>query len=193
MDPILWSCETLVARTGLHTQSANALSDCRLDQISPNGKHIAFLDHPVRRDDAGSVAIVDLAGNKNKNLSGDWETAEDLAWAPNDEVWFSTARVGVGRFLYAVSLSGPERLLAREPGTLTLQDVGRDGRVLLTRDVLRVGMIGLAPGLHKKAIFPGSIGLRPLIYLGHISGGINLASYMANVTCLCPCRVASRR
>ena len=30
------------------------------------------------------------------------------------------------------------RLLAREPGTLTLQDVGRDGKVLLTRDVQRV-------------------------------------------------------
>src|SRR5205085_8881609 len=37
-----------------------------------------------------------------------------------------------------------ERLLAREPGTLTLQDVARDGRVLITRDVPRVGMVGLS-------------------------------------------------
>jgi serine/threonine protein kinase/Tol biopolymer transport system component len=119
-------------------------------RISPKGNLIAFIDHPARRDDAGSVAIVDLSGNK-KVLSGEWETAQGLAWSPaGDEVWFTTARVGVGRFLYAVSLSGPERLLAREPGTLTLQDVGRDGRVLLTRDVLRVGMMGLGEGDSKE-------------------------------------------
>jgi len=119
-------------------------------RISPKGNFIAFIDHPARRDDAGSVVIVDMAGNK-KTLSGEWETAQGLAWSPGgDEVWFTTARLGVGRFLYAVSLSGPERLLAREPGTLTLQDVGRDGRVLLTRDVLRVGMLGRTEGDTKE-------------------------------------------
>jgi hypothetical protein len=119
-------------------------------RISPKGNLIAFIDHPERRDDAGSIVVVDPAGNK-KTLSGEWETAQGLAWSPNgDEVWFTTARVGVGRFLYAVSLSGPDRLLAREPGTLTLQDVGRDGRILLTRDVLRVGMVGLVAGDTKE-------------------------------------------
>jgi serine/threonine protein kinase/Tol biopolymer transport system component len=119
-------------------------------RFSPDGKLIAFLDHQVRRDDAGSVLIVDLSGNA-KTLSGLWETAEGLAWSSDgSEVWFSTAHVGVGRFLYAVNLSGRERLLAREPGTLTLQDVGKDGRVLLTRDVLRVGMVGQAPGPKKE-------------------------------------------
>jgi len=128
-------------------QTAGWISQPR---ISPKGNYIAFIDHPGRRDDAGSVAIVDLAGNK-KLLSGEWETAMGLAWSPNgDEVWFTTARVGVGRFLYAVSLNGPERLLAREPGTLTLQDVARDGRVLLTRDVLRVGIIGQIEGEGKE-------------------------------------------
>jgi eukaryotic-like serine/threonine-protein kinase len=77
---------------------------------------------------------------------------EGLAWSPHgDEIFFSSAKVGNGRFLNAVSLSGKERLLAREPGTLTLQDVGRDGKVLLTRDVQRVGMVGLAPGASKEA------------------------------------------
>jgi eukaryotic-like serine/threonine-protein kinase len=119
-------------------------------RVSPKGTLIAFIDHPERRDDAGSIVVVDPAGNK-KTLSGEWETAQGLAWSPNgDEVWFTTARVGVGRFLYAVSLSGPDRLLAREPGTLTLQDVSRDGRVLLTRDVLRVGMLGLVAGDTKE-------------------------------------------
>jgi Tol biopolymer transport system component len=47
-------------------------------------------------------------------------------------------------------MSGKERLLAREPGTLTLQDVARDGRVLVTRDVPRVGMVGMTPGGSKE-------------------------------------------
>ncbi len=119
-------------------------------RISPKGNLIAFIDHAERRDDAGSIVVVDLTGSR-RVLSGEWETAEGLAWSPSgDEVWFTIARVGNGRFLYAASLSGPERLLAREPGTLTLQDVGRDGRVLLSRDVLRVGMMGALEGEAKE-------------------------------------------
>src|SRR5205814_8863245 len=54
-------------------------------------------------------------------------------------------------FLNAVTIDGMERLLAREPGTLTLQDVTRDGRVLLSRDVTRVGMVGMGPGATKES------------------------------------------
>src|SRR6202158_1934392 len=114
-------------------------------RFSPDGKWIAFLEHPQRRDDQGFVSLVDLVGNK-KNISEAWESVQGLAWSPRgDEVWFTGAKVGNGRFLTAATLSGTERLLAREPGTLTLQDVARDGRVLLARDVQRVGMVGMGP------------------------------------------------
>jgi serine/threonine protein kinase/dipeptidyl aminopeptidase/acylaminoacyl peptidase len=119
-------------------------------RISPKGDVVAFIEHPVRRDDAGSIAFVDLAGNK-KTLSTGWETAWGLGWSPKgDEIWFSSTRLGYGRYLSAVSLSGKERLLAREPGTLTLQDVAKDGRVLITRDVPRVGMVGMTAGSNKE-------------------------------------------
>ena len=118
-------------------------------RVSPNGDVVAFIEHPVRRDDAGSIAVVDLSGKK-KTLSTDWKTAWGLGWSPNGtEIWFSSTRLGYGRYLSAVSLSGKERLLAREPGTLTLQDVARDGRVLITRDVPRVGMVGLSAASAK--------------------------------------------
>jgi Tol biopolymer transport system component len=111
-------------------------------RISPDGRTVAFIEHPVRRDDAGSVAVVDLSGHR-KLISTGWETAWGLGWSPNgSEIWFTSTRIGYGRYLSAVNLSGKERLLAREPGTLTLQDVARDGRVLITRDVPRVGMVG---------------------------------------------------
>jgi Tol biopolymer transport system component len=111
-------------------------------RVSRDGKFIAFIDHSVRRDDAGSIVIVDGAGKK-RNLSESWGSAEGLAWSPDgQEVWYTATRIGNGRSLNAASLSGGNRLLAREPGTLTLQDIARDGRVLLTRDVVRAGMIG---------------------------------------------------
>jgi len=119
-------------------------------RVSPNNDLVAFIEHPVRRDDAGSIAVVDMAGKK-KTLSTGWETVWGLGWSPKgNEVWFSSTRLGYGRFLSAVSLSGKERLLAREPGTLTLQDVSRDGRVLVTRDVPRVGMVGMTGGSNKE-------------------------------------------
>ncbi|HXY07688.1 MAG TPA: protein kinase [Terriglobales bacterium] len=119
-------------------------------RVSPNNDMVAFIEHAVRRDDAGSVAVVDLSGKK-KTLSTGWETVWGLGWSPKvNEVWFSSTRVGYGRYLSAVNMSGRERLLAREPGTLTLQDVARDGRVLVTRDVPRVGMVGLTLGSPKE-------------------------------------------
>jgi eukaryotic-like serine/threonine-protein kinase len=120
-------------------------------RVSPDGKYVAFIEHPQRRDDMGFVALVDLNGVKRK-LSDGWESLQGLAWSPRgDEIWFTSAKVSNDRFLNAVSLAGGERLLAREPGTLTLQDVARDGRVLLTRDVERVGVVGMAPGASKEA------------------------------------------
>lgn len=119
-------------------------------RISPKGDEVAFIEHPVRRDDAGSIAVVNLSG-KMKTLSAGWVTAWGLGWSPNgSEVWFSSTRIGYGRYLSAVNLSGKERLLAREPGTLSLQDIARDGRVLITRDVPRVGMVGITAGSSKE-------------------------------------------
>ena len=119
-------------------------------RVGPKGDLLAFVDHPQPRDDGGSVAVVDLAGKK-KTLSEGWDSIQGLAWSPKgDEVWFSATRTGGDRSLFAVSLSGNVRLLARVPGELTLLDVSRDGTVLLTRGNDRAGMIGLAPGETKE-------------------------------------------
>ncbi len=116
-------------------------------RMSPKGDLIAFIDHPLQGDTIGSVAVVDLAGNK-RNISGvQTGGAMGLAWDPNsNSVWFTAVEVGIDRALWSISLSGKQRIVARVPGDLTLQDIGRDGRVLLTRDNWRRGMTVLTPG-----------------------------------------------
>ena len=115
-------------------------------RISPKGDMIAFLDHPVLNDDGGRVAVVDLKGNM-RTLSQMWISADGLAWSPNgSEIWFTATLQGLSRDVRAVDLSGHERILARVPGTLTIFDVARDGRVLLKRDANRQEIKGFING-----------------------------------------------
>ena len=124
-------------------QTGGWISDPR---VSPAGKWVAFIDHPLAGDDAGSVTLVDLAGNK-KTLSSEFYTAQGLVWSTDGkELWFTATVTGIDRVLYAVDLSGHQRLVARVPGDLRLLDIGHDGRVLLARDNTRRGLIGLAAG-----------------------------------------------
>jgi eukaryotic-like serine/threonine-protein kinase len=119
-------------------------------RISPDGKQVAFIDHTFARDDAGHVAIVDQAGNK-KTLTTDFVSAQGLAWWPDGkEIWFTGTTSGSSRELHAVTVDGKERLVYLGTGTLTLQDIYKDGRVLFARDDMRAGMIGLAPGESKE-------------------------------------------
>jgi Tol biopolymer transport system component len=117
-------------------------------RISPKGDLIAFLDHPARPDDGGSVVIVDLNG-KLKILSGRYHSLRGLAWsASGDEVWFTGGERD--RALNAVTLAGRVRVVTREAGRMTLNDISRDGRVLITRDDERLQINCLPPGETKE-------------------------------------------
>jgi predicted Ser/Thr protein kinase len=120
-------------------------------RISPKGDLVAFIDHPIQGDDGGSIATVDLNGKK-KSLTGEFfYTAQGLAWSPDGkEIWFTSSKTGADRSLYAVTLSGSERLVARMPGTLLLLDIWKDGRVLLTRASWRRELIGLVAGESRE-------------------------------------------
>lgn len=115
-------------------------------RISPRGDQIAFLDHPTDMDDRGRVSVVDLKGQKQV-LSSGWESEEGLAWsARGNEVFFSATMAGLQRHIYAVDLFGHVRLVFSSPGGVTLQDISSDGRLLMTRDEDRAGIMGFAAG-----------------------------------------------
>jgi hypothetical protein len=84
-------------------------------------------------------------------LATELNTAQGLAWsADGGELWFTASRSGVKRAVYALTLGGRERLIARVPDTLSLQDIWQDGRVLLSRDTWRRELIGLTSGDSKE-------------------------------------------
>ena len=116
-------------------------------RVSPDGGSVAFIDHPSSPDLAGAVAVVDVAAKgKKRILSSTFGWAEGLAWHPEGrEVWFTAARSGKAQALHAVSLAGRERLVARAAGPLVLDDVSRDGRVLVRRQAWQFGVRGVFP------------------------------------------------
>ncbi len=112
-------------------RTAGAVSSPR---ISPSGSAIAFLEHNVPNDDGGSVAVVDRHGHY-KAITGYYESTTGLAWSPNGkEIWFSAAKQGARCDLRAVTVAGRERIVYSGPTNLVLQDVSRDGRVLLANE-----------------------------------------------------------
>jgi serine/threonine protein kinase/dipeptidyl aminopeptidase/acylaminoacyl peptidase len=123
-------------------QSAGWLDHPR---FSPDGKSIAFFEHPSSGGNGGSLVTCDLIGTI-KIIATGLDTALSLAWSPNGkEVWFSGVRGPGAVAILAISREGKERLVARDTGWMTVHDVARDGRVLLTRDDWRVGVKALAP------------------------------------------------
>jgi Tol biopolymer transport system component len=119
-------------------------------RISPSGDRVAFLDHPNLGEDDGSVAIVDQSGHK-KTLSAGWKNLKGLAWSPKgDEIWFSADRITRSQLVYAVTLSGKERLVLQAPGWLRLQEISRDGRVLLLEANPRSRIMLESPSASKE-------------------------------------------
>jgi hypothetical protein len=108
-------------------------------RFSPKGDVIAFAEHPVKADDKGHASLVDLGGKK-RDLTGDYPGGvQGIAWTPaGDEVWYTAAESGANFELRAVSRrGGPSRVVLRMPGRIILQDISREGRVLVAHDTLR--------------------------------------------------------
>jgi hypothetical protein len=117
-------------------------------RVSPDGSRVAFFEGPVVFGSApeAQITVVDKTGRTStlsKDLAG-----YGLAWAPSgNEIWFTATRPGqYAPHLRAVSLSGVERTVHRAPDWLVLHDISADGRVLLSRNTIRISMICKPPG-----------------------------------------------
>jgi eukaryotic-like serine/threonine-protein kinase len=110
-------------------ETAGWIGDVR---FSADGNTIAFVDHPVFGDDGGYVAVTAASGGAVRHLTRLWGDMRGLAWHPGGEVWYTATDVGFNSALYAATQSGKSRSVLTVPGGLVLNDIARDGRVLVT-------------------------------------------------------------
>jgi Tol biopolymer transport system component len=114
-------------------------------RFSPSGDSIAFFGL-----ETGSVMVISKSGERARTLSKGWFDFPGGApcWTPHGkEIWFTaTQESGKPSGLYAADLKGRLRLVAQMPGELELDDISRDGRVLLAHHTLIDSLWGLAPG-----------------------------------------------
>ncbi len=116
-------------------------------RFSPDGKRLAFAEHPVWGDDGGHLVVLELESGEARRLSRGWSSIQGVAWHPSGrEAWFTATREGASRALRAVDLSGRERHILRMAGSLTVHDLRADGRVLLGHNQVRREMAARLPG-----------------------------------------------
>jgi hypothetical protein len=126
----------------VRAESPGWFSDLR---FSADGKLLAYVDHPAAGDDAGRVAVLDVATGKSRMLSAEFGTLRGLAWK-GAEIWFTAGTHILNRGLYAVDLSGRERGVFSQAGGLLVHDIRPDGRVLMSREEMRGGLLAQVEG-----------------------------------------------
>ena len=109
--------------------------------------------------------LLDVASGKTRIVSKDYGTLRGLAWR-GQEIWFTAGTHILNRALYAVDLSGKERGVFTQAGGLHLHDVAPDGRVLMSREEMRGGLLSLADG----QVQPLDLSWRTWSYLLDTSG-----------------------
>jgi len=121
-------------------ESAGWISSVR---FSPDGKQIAFLDHPPSGD-GGNVMLAAADGKeKPRAIAKDFVSVMGLAWRPDGgEIWVTGTTSGNTRYLIAITLSGRQRTVYRVPATFTIYDLRKDGRALITEDDYRSSSFG---------------------------------------------------
>jgi hypothetical protein len=134
-----WTVEFPVGTTVHEARAAWSL------RVSPDGSRVAFFEGPGEIFEGvpeSMITVIDKSGHKStvsRDLSG-----IGLAWTPSGtEIWFTGVRPSTqapGPQLHAVSLAGVERTVYRAPDWLWLHDISADGRVLLSRNSIRVNV-----------------------------------------------------
>jgi hypothetical protein len=114
-------------------------------RVSPDGHRLACIETGAK----GARVILAERGGAVSELSTGWDTPlPGLAWSPDGRrVYFSLGRPSGRPLLSVVDLHGAYRPLLALPGALRLEDVARDGRVLLSHISLSLRLrVGTAAG-----------------------------------------------
>jgi eukaryotic-like serine/threonine-protein kinase len=118
-------------------------------RVSRRGDRVAFFDFTTESD--YSLKVMDTQ-RRTWILSRGWRAVGGVNWSPDGkEIWFGGGHTGSDPGIYAVDLSGRERLLTQIAGWPTLQDVAPDGRLLVGNTDTRLGIRFLASGAKEES------------------------------------------
>ena len=122
-----------------------ATGGVRAVRVAPGGDRLALIQ-PVGGGRGVDVIVLDRSGRTI--ASSTWTDGNNLAWSPNGrEVWFSATRGYASQVLWAMAMGGETRVLVpMDPEPHVIQDVFRDGRMLLANHARRVGFCCIRPG-----------------------------------------------
>ena len=116
-------------------------------RISPDGKRVAFLEHPVYGDDRGYLDLAD-AGANLKRLTVESQGEEGVAWRPDGrEIWYAAAPTdsSMERAVFAVTLAGKSRVVSHFLGYDVVWDIAADGRLLMSEESIDAAQIVASP------------------------------------------------
>jgi Tol biopolymer transport system component/predicted Ser/Thr protein kinase len=117
-------------------------------RVSPDGRSIAFLDHPERGDNAGRLMLLDVAkrslieGPRVPGTSG-------LTWSPRGDVVIGGGGMSAG-IQQRVSTSGKTRPWISLAGGFIPEDIAPDGRLIAKRINYRREIVGVAAGESRE-------------------------------------------
>jgi Tol biopolymer transport system component len=128
-------------------ESPSWISDMR---VSPDGREIAFIEHPFTGDNIGSVKVIDLHGHA-ESLTDDLYIGWGLAWNPSTgEIWYSGvpkhSEEGRNVSIYAVSRGREPREVFSTLGGVVLHDIASDGTMLVAHQTPRRYIVGHVEG-----------------------------------------------
>jgi Tol biopolymer transport system component len=105
-------------------------------RVSPDGKLLAFVEHSQRGNNDGEIRIMDTSGKVRLADGPTVRGFSGLTWNPTgNEVWWGA--------IQAISVSGKARQVWSSPHAY-VQDIARDGRVLVNEATGRREIIGVA-------------------------------------------------
>jgi len=122
-----WIVEDSAGKVLFHTENDSLVGV----RVSPDGRRFALLARAFEGA-SGRIVLLEANGGSRPLVES---SPTGLGWSPSgDEIWYSRSDAGGASSLWAVDLSGRERLLLKHAGALTLRDVASDGTLLVSVD-----------------------------------------------------------
>jgi len=119
-------------------------------RVSPDGRSLAFLEHPIFPDDRGYPVVLS-AGVRRRAVGSEFSSVQGLAWSlDGKEIWFGGAARGSGRSILAMNSRGRVRTVASLPTGGRIDDLAPNGDALVTTDAATIGILARASGETKE-------------------------------------------